>query len=230
LVSTHGWLAPIFGGAGNNKHVLLLWNVKLCEGYSFATLVSLQQIMSYSTITTPLKSTSNPTQMSPTEITTKPLVSMSSGLLVDYSRNIISMDLIVIFYFFSLLLPASGMGHIFLTKCLKCSYSGMSLHSPMQLYFTWKVFAKCWRFLQLASCHVYYHVESRNYNCSIEALCTMEVWKTLYIILSKWCLMYMLEKNLLKHCASIHLAQTTYTPTSLHWCDPSKRFTKALYG
>ncbi len=44
-----------------------------------------------------------------------------------------------------------------------------------------------------------YHVESWNYNCGIEALCTMEAGKTLYMLLSKWCLMYMLEKNLLKH-------------------------------
>jgi hypothetical protein len=163
--------------------------------------------------------------MSPTKITAKPLVTMSSGLLVDHSRNIIRMDLIVMFCFSSSLLPTNGMGHIFLAKCLKCSYSGMSLHSPMQLYFTCKVFAKCWRVLQLASCHVYYHVESQNYNCSIEALCTIEVGKTLYMILSKWCSMYMLEKNILKHCALIHLIQTTYTPTGLHWCDPSKSFT-----
>ncbi len=43
-------------------------------------------------------------------------------------------------------------------------------------------------------------------------------------------MMYMLEKNLLKHCALIHLAQTTYTPTSLHRCHPSKILHRRYMG
>ncbi len=81
--------------------------------------------MSYSIVTTPLNpfkwSTSNPTQMSPTKITTKPLVIMSSGLLVDHSKkNTTSMDLIVIFikFLFFPLLHANGMGHMFFDQML----------------------------------------------------------------------------------------------------------------
>ncbi len=33
------------------------------------------------------------------------------------------------------------------------------------------------------------------------------------------------KKNLSKHYVLIHLAQTTYTPTSLHWCHPSNSST-----
>jgi hypothetical protein len=44
--------------------------------------------------------TSNPTQMSPTEITTKPLLILSNGLLVDHSRITIGVDLIVILFYF----------------------------------------------------------------------------------------------------------------------------------
>jgi hypothetical protein len=49
------------------------------------------------------------------EITTKPLVIMSSGLLVDHSRNTISMDLIVIFIIFIIfpLLTSNEIGHTF---------------------------------------------------------------------------------------------------------------------
>ncbi len=43
--------------------------------------------------------TSNPTQMPPTKITTKPLVTMSNGLLVDHSRITIGMEIIVIIIF-----------------------------------------------------------------------------------------------------------------------------------
>jgi len=68
--------------------------------------------------------------MSPTKITTKPLVIMSNGLLMDHSRNTIGMDLIVIFYFlFFLLLPTNGMGHIFFLLVFGMQY-GMGLHSP----------------------------------------------------------------------------------------------------
>jgi hypothetical protein len=37
--------------------------------------------------------------MSPIEITTKALVTMSSGLLMDHFKNTIGMDLIIIFIF-----------------------------------------------------------------------------------------------------------------------------------
>jgi hypothetical protein len=61
-------------------------------------------------------STSNPTQMSPTKITSKPLFIMSSGFLMDHSKNTIGMDLIIIFiylFIFLPLMPTNGMGHMF---------------------------------------------------------------------------------------------------------------------
>jgi hypothetical protein len=44
------------------------------------------------------------------EITTKPSITMSDGLLMDHSRNTIGMNLIVIFF---TLLLANEMGHTF---------------------------------------------------------------------------------------------------------------------
>jgi len=89
--------------------------------------------------------TSNPAQMSPTKITTKPLVIMYNGLLTDHSRNTIGMDLIVIFILFYFLVVAYRWNgsHVFFTSAWNAIWNGPPL--PMQLYFTCKVFVKSWK-------------------------------------------------------------------------------------
>jgi hypothetical protein len=67
------------------------------------------------------------------EITTKPSITMSDGLLMDHSRNTIGMNLIVIFF---TLLLANEMGHTFLNQVLGMQLQWNGPPFPVQLYFT----------------------------------------------------------------------------------------------
>jgi hypothetical protein len=86
---------------------------------------------------------SNPTQMSPIEFITKPLIIVSTGLLMDHSKNTIGMDLIIDFFliiFSECYLPEERV------TCFFDQVPRMQLHwnappLPVQLYFTCKVFA-----------------------------------------------------------------------------------------
>jgi hypothetical protein len=78
------------------------------------------------------------------EIITKPLVTMSNGLLMDHSRNTIGMDLVVIKNKLKLpLLLDNAMGHtIFWLNAWNAIIVEWACIPHVQLHFTCKVFAK----------------------------------------------------------------------------------------